>query len=221
MKLFNTLTGQKEPFIPVEPGKVKMYACGPTVYDYIHVGNARPVILFDVLRRYMEFRGFEVTFVQNFTDVDDKIIDRANREGVPCEEITERFIAEYYTDAAGLGVRAATVHPKATEHIEGMLEAIQTLIDKGYAYAVGGDVYFRTEAFEPYGKLSGQSLEDLQLGARVDVNTGKENPMDFALWKAAKPGEPSWPSPFALSMILSSTSVKFWAKVTSKPRNSI
>jgi len=196
MKLFNTLTGKKEDFVPVEPGKVKMYACGPTVYDYIHVGNARPVILFDVLRRYMEFRGYDVTFVQNFTDVDDKIIDRANREGVPSEEITARFIDEYYTDARGLGVEDATFHPRATEHIEGMIEAVQTLIDKRYAYAVGGDVYFRAAAFEPYGALSGQSLEDLQMGARVDVNTGKENPMDFALWKAAKPGEPSWPSPW-------------------------
>jgi len=196
MKLFNTLTGQKEVFVPVEPGKVKMYVCGPTVYDYIHVGNARPIILFDVLRRYMEFRGFDVTFAQNFTDVDDKIIDRANKEGVSCETITERFIREYYTDAEGLGVRAATIHPRATEHIEGMIEAVETLIEKGYAYAVDGDVYFRTAAFEPYGKLSGQSIEDLQAGARVDVNTGKEEAMDFALWKAAKPGEPSWPSPW-------------------------
>ena len=196
MRLFNTLSGQKEAFIPVEPGKVKMYACGPTVYDYIHVGNARPVILFDVLRRYMEFRGYDVTFVQNFTDVDDKIIDRANREGVPCEEITERFITEYFTDAKGLGVREATVHPKATEHIQGMIDAVQTLIDKGYAYTVGGDVWFRTEAFKAYGMLSGQNLEELQVGARVGVNTEKENPMDFALWKAAKPGEPSWESPW-------------------------
>ncbi|MCL2563337.1 MAG: cysteine--tRNA ligase [Oscillospiraceae bacterium] len=196
MRLFNTETGQKEELVPVEPGKVKMYACGPTVYDYIHVGNARPVIVFDVLRRYMEFRGYDVTFVQNFTDVDDKIIDRANREGVPCEEITERFIKEYFTDAQGLGVQPATFHPRATEHIGGMLEAIQTLIDKGCAYAVGGDVWFRTAAFKDYGKLSGQNLEDLQAGARVDVNSVKENPMDFALWKSAKPGEPSWPSPW-------------------------
>ena len=197
MRLFNTLSGQKEEFIPVEPGKVKLYACGPTVYDYIHVGNARPVILFDVLRRYMEFRGYDVTFVQNFTDVDDKIIDRANREGVPCEEITERFIAEYYTDAKGLGVREATVHPRATQHIAGMITAIETLIETGYAYATdNGDVYFRTAAFASYGALSGQNLDDLQAGARVDVNTGKENPMDFALWKSAKPDEPSWDSPW-------------------------
>ena len=196
MKLFNTQTGQKEVFTPIEPGKVKMYACGPTVYDYIHVGNARPVILFDVLRRYLEFRGYDVTFVQNFTDVDDKIIDRANREGVSCEAITERFIDEYYTDAKGLGVREATVHPKATEQMDGIIDAIRTLIEKDYAYAIGGDVYFRTAAFEGYGKLSGQSLDDLQAGARVDVDTGKENPMDFALWKSAKPGEPSWPSPW-------------------------
>jgi len=196
MKLFNTQTGQKEVFTPIEPGKVKMYACGPTVYDYIHVGNARPVILFDVLRRYLEFRGYDVTFVQNFTDVDDKIIDRANREGVSCDEITERFIEEYYIDAKGLGVREATVHPKATEQMNGIIDAVRTLIDTGYAYAIGGDVYFRTAAFEGYGKLSGQNLEDLQAGARVGVDTGKENPMDFALWKAAKPGEPSWPSPW-------------------------
>ncbi|MCL2568907.1 MAG: cysteine--tRNA ligase [Oscillospiraceae bacterium] len=197
MKLFNTQTGQKETFTPIEPGKVKMYACGPTVYDYIHVGNARPVILFDVLRRYMEWRGYDVTFVQNFTDVDDKIINRANEEGVSCDTITERFIREYYTDAKGLGVRPATIHPKATEHIDGMIAATQTLIDKGYAYALGeGDVYYRTAAFADYGKLSGQSLDDLKAGARVDVDTGKENPMDFALWKSAKPGEPSWPSPW-------------------------
>jgi len=196
MKLFNTLAGKKEEFIPVEPGKVKLYACGPTVYDYIHVGNARPVIVFDALRRYMEWRGLDVTFVQNFTDVDDKIIDRANREGITCDELTERFIAEYYTDAKGLGVREATVHPKATENIEGIIEAVQTLIDKGFAYQIGGDVYYRTETFPHYGKLSGQNIEELQAGARVGVGEEKENPMDFALWKAAKPGEVSWPSPW-------------------------
>ncbi|MCL2368008.1 MAG: cysteine--tRNA ligase, partial [Oscillospiraceae bacterium] len=196
MKLFNTLTNQKETFTPIEEKHVKMYVCGPTVYDYIHVGNARPIILFDVLRRYFEFQGNEVIFVQNFTDVDDKIIDRAAREGVSCDEITTRFIDEYYTDAKGLGVIEATFHPKATEHIEGMIEAVETLIEKGYAYAVNGDVYFRTQAFPGYGALSGQSLEDLQAGARVDVNTVKENPMDFALWKSAKPGEPAWPSPW-------------------------
>jgi len=196
MKLFNTQTGQKEAFVPIEPGKVKLYVCGPTVYDFIHVGNARPTILFDVLRRYLEYRGFDVTFVQNFTDVDDKIIDRANREGLSCDEITERFIAEYYTDAAGLGVHRATIHPKATEQMDGIVAAVQALVDKGFAYVVDGDVYFRTAKFEAYGKLSGQQMEDLLAGARVDVNSGKESAMDFALWKSAKPSEPSWPSPW-------------------------
>ena len=196
MKLFNSQTGKKEAFQPIEPQKVKLYACGPTVYDYIHVGNARPVITFDALRRYLEWRGYDVTFVQNFTDVDDKIIDRANREGISCDELTERFIEEYYTDARGLGVEDATVHPKATENIEGIIEAVQTLIDKGFAYQVGGDVYFRTEKFPHYGALSGQNIEDLQAGARVGVGEEKENPMDFALWKGAKPGEVSWDSPW-------------------------
>jgi len=196
MKLYNTHTGKKEEFVPVEPGKVKLYVCGPTVYDFIHVGNARPTILFDVLRRYFEYRGYDVTFVQNFTDVDDKIIDRANREGASMEEISKRFIAEYYTDAEGLGVQKATIHPKATEQMEGIIAAVQTLIDKGYAYEMNGDVYYRTAKFADYGKLSGQQLDDLLAGARVDVNSGKESPMDFALWKSAKPGEPSWPSPW-------------------------
>lgn len=196
MKLYNTHTGKKEEFVPIEPGKVKLYVCGPTVYDFIHVGNARPTILFDVLRRYLEYRGYDVTFVQNFTDVDDKIIDRANREGSTMEAISQRFIEEYYTDAEGLGVQKATVHPKATEQMDGIIAAVQTLIDKGFAYEAGGDVYFRTEQFSGYGKLSGQQLDDLLAGARVDVNSGKESPMDFALWKAAKPEEPSWPSPW-------------------------
>jgi len=196
MKLFNSQTGKKEEFKPIEPQKVRLYACGPTVYDYIHVGNARPVITFDALRRYLEWRGYDVTFVQNFTDVDDKIIDRANREGITCDELTERFIEEYFTDARGLGVEDATVHPKATENIEGIIEAVQSLIDKGFAYQTGGDVYFRTEKFPRYGALSGQNIEDLQAGARVGLGEAKENPMDFALWKATKPGEVSWPSPW-------------------------
>ena len=196
MKLYNTSTGRKETFTPIEPGKVRLYACGPTVYDYIHVGNARPIIVFDVLRRYMEFRGFAVDFVQNFTDIDDKIIDRANREGVTGEALSKRFIAEYFTDAHGLGVRDATVHPKATENIEGMIGAVQALIDKGFAYAVDGDVYFRTAEFAEYGKLSGQPLDDLKAGARVGANTKKESPLDFVLWKAAKPDEPFWASPW-------------------------
>ena len=195
MKLYNTMSMQKEEFVPIEPGKVRMYACGPTVYNYIHVGNARPIIMFDVLRRYLEYRGYEVTFVQNFTDVDDKIIKRANEEGISSEEVAKKYIAEYFTDAHALGVREATVHPKATENIQQIIDLITTLIDKGYAYEVNGDVYYRTLKFKDYGKLSHQPIEDLQSGARIDVNDIKENPLDFALWKAAKPGEPSWDSP--------------------------
>ena len=196
MKLFNTMSMQKEEFVPIEEGKVRMYACGPTVYNYIHVGNARPIIMFDVLRRYLEYRGYDVTFVQNFTDVDDKIINKANEEGVTSEEIASKYIDEYFTDAKGLGVRAATIHPKATENIQQIIDIVSTLIDKGYAYEVGGDVYYRTLKFKDYGKLSHQPLDDLQAGARIDVADVKENPMDFALWKAAKPGEPSWDSPW-------------------------
>lgn len=196
MKLYNTLSRQYEEFKPLEPGKVSMYACGPTVYNYIHVGNARPIILFDVLRRYLEYRGYQVTFVQNFTDVDDKIIRRAGEEGISSAEVAEKYIAEYRKDAAGLGVREATVHPKATENIPQIIDLVQTLIEKGYAYPSGGDVYYRTAKFREYGKLSHQPLEDLQAGARIDVSEQKENPMDFALWKAAKPGEPAWDSPW-------------------------
>jgi len=196
VKLFNTMSQQKEEFVPIEPGKVRMYACGPTVYNFIHVGNARPIILFDVLRRYFEYRGYEVTFAQNFTDIDDKIINRAKEEGIPAAEVAEKYIAAYKADAEGLGVRPPTIAPRATEHIPEIIEMIRTLIDKGYAYASGGDVYFRTLKFRSYGALSHQPLEELQAGARVDVNDGKENPMDFALWKAAKEGEPAWPSPW-------------------------
>ncbi len=196
MKLFNTMTMKKEEFVPIEEGKVRMYACGPTVYNYIHVGNARPIIMFDVLRRYLEYRGYDVTFVQNFTDVDDKIINRAAEEGISSEEVARKYIDEYFTDAKGLGVRPATIHPKATENIREIIDMVQTLVDKGYAYAVDGDVYYRTAKFTDYGKLSHQPLEDLQAGARIDVSDVKENPMDFALWKAAKPGEPSWDSPW-------------------------
>lgn len=196
MKLFNTITRQKEDFIPLVPGEVKMYCCGPTVYNFIHVGNARPIIIFDVLRRYFEYRGNKVTFVQNFTDVDDKIINRANEEGKTSEEIAETYIKEYFTDAQGLGVRAATVHPKATENIQQIIDIVQTLIDKGYAYAANGDVYFRTLKFENYGKLSHQPIEDLKSGARIDVSDIKEDPLDFALWKNAKPGEPYWQAPW-------------------------
>ena len=196
MRFYNDLTMQKEDFVPITEGKVTMYSCGPTVYNYIHVGNARPIIMFDVLRRYLEYRGYEVTFVQNFTDVDDNIIKRANEEGVSSADIAEKYIAEYWKDVNALGVKPATVHPKATENIPQIVELVQTLIDKGYAYEVNGDVYYRTGKFKDYGKLSHQNLDDLMHGARVEVNDGKENPMDFALWKAAKPGEPAWDSPW-------------------------
>lgn len=197
MKIFNSMSRQKEEFVPIQSGKVSMYACGPTVYNFIHVGNARPIILFDVLRRYFEYRGYDVTFVQNFTDVDDKIIKRANEEGITSQEVAEKYIQEYFTDAQGLGVRPATIHPKATENMDQIIDMVKTLIDKGYAYPVeNGDVYYRTLKFEGYGKLSHQPIEDLQSGARIAVGEVKENPLDFALWKAAKPGEPAWDSPW-------------------------
>jgi len=197
MKIFNSMSRQKEEFVPIQPGKVSIYACGPTVYNFIHVGNARPIILFDVLRRYFEYRGYDVTFVQNFTDVDDKIIKRANEEGIASQEVAEKYIQEYFTDAQGLGVRPATIHPKATENMQQIIDMVQTLIDKGYAYPVeNGDVYYRTLKFKGYGKLSHQPIEDLQSGARIAVGDVKENPLDFALWKAAKPGEPAWDSPW-------------------------
>ena len=196
MKLFNTMTMKKEEFEPLEPGKVKMYACGPTVYNYIHVGNARPIIMFDVLRRYLEYRGYDVTFVQNFTDVDDKIINRANEEGIDSSAVAEKYIAEYWKDVTALGVRPATFHPKATENIGQIIKLVKTLIEKGYAYEVNGDVYYRTLKFKDYGKLSHQPIEELRSGARVELNDVKEDPLDFALWKAAKPGEPSWNSPW-------------------------
>ncbi len=196
MKVFNTLTRQKEELKTIEPGKVRIYACGPTVYNFIHIGNARPICVFDVLRRYLEYRGYEVNFVQNFTDIDDKMIRRANEEGVAVADIAEKYIAEYQKDAAGLNVRPATIHPKATENIDAILHIIGQLVEKGYAYPQNGDVYFRAKKFAEYGKLSHQPLEDLEAGARIDVSEHKENPMDFALWKGVKPGEPFWPSPW-------------------------
>ncbi len=196
MKLFNTLTRRKEEFKPLEPGKVKMYSCGPTVYNYFHIGNARPFIMFDVLRRYFEYRGYEVSFVQNFTDIDDKVIKKANEEGTTYDVIADRYIKEYFADAQGLGIKKATVHPKATDNIEEILDIVKTLVDKGHAYDVNGDVYFRVHSFKDYGKLSHQPLEDLEAGARIAVGEQKEDPVDFALWKAAKPGEPSWTSPW-------------------------
>lgn len=196
MKVYNTLTRKKEELVPITPGEIKMYACGPTVYNYIHIGNARPLCIFDILRRYLEYRGYKVTFVQNFTDIDDKIIRRANEEHVDFSEISERYIKEFWADADGLNVRHATVNPKATENIDAIIHIISTLIEKGYAYEAQGDVYFSTEKFKDYGKLSHQPLEDLEAGARIMVGEVKREPMDFAVWKAAKPGEPAWDSPW-------------------------
>ncbi|MDR0446862.1 MAG: cysteine--tRNA ligase [Oscillospiraceae bacterium] len=196
MKLHNTMTMKKEELIPIEPGRVRIYACGPTVYNLIHIGNARPIIVFDALRRYLEYRGYEVKFVQNFTDIDDKIINRAAEEGVSSAEIAEKYITEYFTDARALGVRDANVHPRATETVDDIIALITTLIDGGKAYVSDGDVYFRVDSFPEYGKLSHQPRDALLAGARVDVSEIKENPMDFALWKASKPGEPFWESPW-------------------------
>ena len=197
MKIYNTMTGKKEELKTLTQGEVKIYACGPTVYNYIHIGNARPICVFDILRRYLEYRGYKVTLVQNFTDIDDKIINRANEEGSDYRTVSEKYIREYKTDAKGLNVREATVHPKATENISQMLDMIKTLEEKGYAYSTEyGDVYFRTNKFKEYGKLSHQPLEELEAGARIQIGDTKEDPMDFALWKGAKPGEPSWTSPW-------------------------
>ncbi|WP_457944601.1 cysteine--tRNA ligase [Caproiciproducens sp. LBM24188] len=197
MEIYNTLTRQKEEFVPITAGEVKIYACGPTVYNYIHIGNARPICVFDVLRRYLEYRGMKVTYVQNFTDIDDKIIRKANEEGTDYLTVSRRFIDEYRTDAKGLNVRPATIHPLATENIDEIIQMVSDLIDKGYAYpAENGDVYFRTLKDPNYGKLSHQPLEDLQTGARIATGEIKEDAMDFALWKGAKPGEPSWTSPW-------------------------
>ena len=196
MRIFNTMTRQKEEFIPNNPDEVKIYACGPTVYNYIHIGNARPLCVFDVLRRYLEYRGYHVKFVHNFTDVDAKIIKRANEEGITFEEVSKKYIEEFWTDANGLNFKKASVHPKATENIDEIINIIKTLEEKGYAYAVDGDVYFRTLKFKEYGKLSHQPIEDLQSGARIAIGEKKENPLDFALWKAAKEGEPYWDSPW-------------------------
>ena len=196
MKVYNTLTRRKEELKPIHEGEFRIYACGPTVYNYIHIGNARPICVFDVLRRYLEYTGNKVTFVQNFTDIDDKIINRANDEGVTFSEISEKYIAEYKTDASGLNVREATIHPKATENINEIISIIETLIEKGFAYEAGGDVYFSPLKFKEYGKLSHQPLDDLMAGARINVGEKKKESMDFALWKASKPGEPYWESPW-------------------------
>ncbi|WP_315081841.1 cysteine--tRNA ligase [uncultured Clostridium sp.] len=202
MRIFNTLTRKKEEFIPITPGKVKMYVCGPTVYNFFHIGNGRTFIVFDTIRRYLEYRGYDVKFVQNFTDIDDKMIKKANEEGTTVKEIGDKYIKEYYEDADNLQIERATVNPRATEYIHDIIEFVTQLIEKGYAYEVEGDVYFNTKNFNNYGKLSGQSIEDLQMGAsnRTSSVAGerKKDPMDFAIWKAKKPGEPAWECPWGM-----------------------
>lgn len=196
MKLYNTLTRKKEEFIPLEENKVKMYVCGPTVYDYIHIGNARPYVIFDTIRRYLEYKGYDVNYVQNFTDVDDKIIKKSADENVSAKEIADRYVKEALKDAEGLNVKPATKNPRVTEEMEHIIEMIKTLEEKGYAYNVNGTVYFNTKSFDGYGKLSGKNIDELEAGARIEVNTDKKNPMDFVLWKPFKPGEPKWDSPW-------------------------
>lgn len=196
MKLYNTLSRTKEELEPLNDKIVSMYVCGPTVYNYIHIGNARAFIVFDTVRRYLEYKGYKVNYVQNFTDIDDKIIKRAQEENVTTKEVAEKYIDEYFKDADNLGIKRATVHPKATEHIEDIIEFIKILIDKGYAYVVNGNVYFETAKFKDYGKLSHKNIEELQAGARIEINEEKKNPLDFVLWKAQKPGEPAWDSPW-------------------------
>ncbi len=198
MKVYNTLTRQKEEFVPMEEGKVKMYVCGPTVYDFIHIGNARPYVVFDTVRRYLEYKGYDVTYVQNFTDVDDKIINRANKENTTMQAISDKYIEEAFHDADGLNVRRATVHPRVTQEMDGIIEMVQTLIDKGFAYEDKGTVYYNTKMFPEYGKLSRKNLDELIAGAseRVTIDDAKKNSTDFVLWKPKKEGEPSWPSPW-------------------------
>lgn len=196
MKVFNTMTRQKEEFVPIRDKEVSMYVCGPTVYNYFHIGNARTFLVFDTVRRYFEYRGYKVKFIQNFTDIDDKMIKRANEENITVKELGDKYIKEYYKDADGLNIERATVNPRATEYIDEIIKFISELIDKGFAYEVDGDVYFSTKKFKDYGKLSGQNLEELQAGARISVDERKYDPMDFALWKSEKPGEPSWYSPW-------------------------
>jgi cysteinyl-tRNA synthetase len=196
MKIFNTMTRKKEEFIPLNEGEVKMYVCGPTVYNFFHIGNARTFVVFDTVRRYFEYRGYKVKFIQNFTDIDDKMIKRANEEKITVKELGDKFIEEYYKDADALNIERATVNPRATQYINEIIEFVKELIDRGYAYEVNGDVYFNTKKFHDYGKLSKQNLEELQLGARIDVDERKKDPMDFAVWKSQKPGEPAWESPW-------------------------
>lgn len=198
MKLYNTVTRKKEEFKPITPGEVKMYVCGPTVYNFFHIGNGRTFIVFDTIRRYLEYRGYDVKFIQNFTDIDDKMIKKANEENTTVKEVGDRFIEEYYKDADALNIERATVNPRATEYIQEIIDFVNELINKGFAYEVNGDVYFSTKKFDSYGKLSGQNLDDLQAGARISVDERKNDPMDFAVWKAQKPGEPAWKSPWGM-----------------------
>ena len=198
IKVYNTLTKKKEEFKPLVAGKVKMYVCGPTVYNFFHIGNGRTFIVFDTIRRYFEYRGYEVEFVQNFTDIDDKMIKRANEENTTVKEVGDKYIKEYYEDADNLNIERATVNPRATEYITQIIDFVKGLVDKGYAYEVDGDVYFSTKKFGDYGKLSGQNIEDLQSGARISIDERKKDPMDFAIWKAQKPGEPAWKSPWVM-----------------------
>jgi len=196
MKVYNTLNGSKEELVTINPHEVNMYVCGPTTYNYIHLGNARPLVVFDTVRRYLAFRGYQVRYVQNFTDVDDKIINRAREEGEEPVKLAERYIEEYFIDADALGIARADVHPRVSRHIEEIIQVIAGLIDKGFAYEINGDVYYRVKAFQAYGRLSGRTLDDMLAGARVEVDERKEEPMDFALWKKAKAGEPFWDSPW-------------------------
>lgn len=198
MKLYNTLSRMKEEFIPITEGEVKMYVCGPTVYNYFHIGNGRTFIVFDTIRRYLEYRGYKVNFVQNFTDIDDKMIKKSNEENVTVKEIGDKYIEEYYKDADALNIARATVNPRATEYISDIIDFTKELVDKGYAYEVDGDIYFSTKKFPGYGKLSGQNIEDLQAGARINVDERKKDSMDFAIWKSQKPGEPAWESPWGM-----------------------
>ncbi|OFI06915.1 cysteine--tRNA ligase [Clostridium acetireducens DSM 10703] len=198
MKIYNTMTRQKEEFIPINPMQVNMYVCGPTVYDFFHIGNARTFVIFDTVRRYFEYRGYKVNYIQNFTDIDDKMINRANKENITVKELGDKFIEEYYKDADGLNIERATINPRATEYIKEIIKFVEELIEKGYAYEVDGDVYFSTKKFKEYGKLSGQKLDELQLGARINVDERKKDPMDFAVWKSQKPEEPAWESPWGM-----------------------
>jgi len=196
MRIYNTLTKQKEEFIPIIPGEVKMYVCGPTVYNFFHIGNGRTFIIFDTIRRYLEYRAYKVTFIQNFTDIDDKMINKANDEGITVKELGDKYIKEYYQDADALQIERATVNPRATEYIQDIIKFVEELIETGFAYEVNGDVYYSTKKFRNYGKLAGQNLEDLQAGARISIDERKKDPMDFVVWKSQKPGEPSWKSPW-------------------------